>query len=201
VILAKVDFDEQALIAHIKDIVDTTVKHVDATAEPIQEIVIANVVDNKNWNPEAVYSPHDPNAGKPYDLKLSGQLLDTIKEKSAPNRSKDGFSIGIGNISKLEALRSKSGSHPSEKSANAPYWRFVVFGHGPPRQTWVFQTLGYKNGKRFGKIVRSDTGGRMRGTPPTYMFSNGLKASIDRINFIINDAMLDGVKEVEGRWR
>lgn len=113
------------------------------------------------------------------------------------------FSVSIGDIDNLDKLRSKRedfGSvSPSDKSRDAPYWRYVVFGHSPPRQNFTFLKTGdvpSRGGasKPIGAIVRSSNS-KMKGTPPTHMYSNGFMASIPSINQKISEAIAKAIAD------
>ena len=167
----------------------------------IREAIVEEVVNQQNWNPQAVYSPKSVQSGK-YDLILSGQLLSAISDPSRNiiTSSRSRAKIGVGNINFLDALRSKreaygSGGSVSARSKNAPYWKFVVWGHSAPKGNFAFKRGTPKDGKDVGDIVRTDDyKEKMRGTPPTYMFENGWMMAQSKIRKIMRDSISEAMR-------
>lgn len=205
--MAKITFsiDVNKIEQHMQDMVRYIEKNILQEAPlAIRDAIVKEVLNQNNWNPAAIYSPHSVQSGK-YDLNMSGQLLATIGNESynTISQGEKQARIGIGNIDVLDGLRSRRGdfgsSYPSDYSKNAPYWRFVVFGHRPPRMDVTFARKGSFAGKDVGDIVPGQP--RMAGTPPTYMFSNGLMAAQTEIDKILKDAINNTVKGLNAKWR
>lgn len=200
-----ISFDMNKFNRHMSDIENYITKNILQEAPiAIRAIIVKEVLNQSNWNPEAVYSHLSSQSGK-YDLNMSGQLLSTIGNESYNTISVDGkkVSIGIGNIEQLEQLRSQrelfGSPSPSAYSADAPYWRFVVFGHSPPKGDFTFARTGSVGGKDSGLITPGKP--KMKGTPPTYMFENGLFVAKTEIDKVINQAITNTVKGLNAKWR
>lgn len=199
------NLDTHKIERHIQDIVTSIEKgFLDEVPVEIRRILMREVLNRNNWNPAAVYSSKSAQSGK-YDLNMSGQLLSTIGDESLNSIIRQGqkVNINIGNIQVLESLRSQrslwGSTWPSEKSANAPYWRFVVWGHSAPRMNVAFVRRGSVGGKDVGDIVPGVP--KMKGTPPTYMFENGWFVAQKEINRVLSAKTNEIVRGLNAKWR
>lgn len=135
----------------------------------IHEIIHKGVFDNKNYNPNAVYSEHNPyQAGEIYDLMHSGKLYLTLKNEPITVKETSGVdypnkvSVKYGSVENLD-----------EK---AKYWRDLVYGRETlygyafhPTNT-VISPLGKQ--KLEGYIYRAGNKAKVGGISPTWMFES-----------------------------
>lgn len=170
-------------------------------AKNISDVVVEEVLNKDNWNDEARYKV-GPHTGSKYDGQFSGQLFDNIRNNVSIVFTKNGFKIGIGNISLLDAMGTKSESSTTSYSKSFPYWRSFVYGRRPSL-THSFKWDGvsfysFGDSKPYGKII---PGGKMRGQKGTYMFHKGLHASRSKVSDLVYKYLADVSRRVKTRWR
>lgn len=168
----------------------------------IAEITLEQVLNRDNWNNSARYGI-GPKKGSKYDGEFSGNMIRTIRETVvAKTEGNSGFSVKIGDISRLDALKTQSESSSSLASKNFPYWRSFVYGRKRIKgYRFVWDGVSYYpfgDAKPKGQIKYR---GAMSGTDGTYMFHNGLHAASKKIDEAVRESLREAVGRVKNKWR
>lgn len=187
--LFKIDFSSNELEKNLKKGLLNGIKSgVEIALSEIRDEAIEKITDNQYWNKDAVYKT-GPQEGEKYDLEETGQVMSVLREREPvqPDKGRLGFSVGVGNIEKLDSLVSpRKGSNPDNR-----YWRLVVYGRAAI-PGWKFVKTGVKNGKIRGYAVQKDRHS-IAPSEPTMMIENGLKEASKSFSKIVSSAIKKGI--------
>jgi hypothetical protein len=174
-----IEQDMTSITKQLNQFVDDIRQQVEASLVEIRDVVVKEVTDNRNWNPEAVYKNGGMNYGLPYTLEDTGQFLNTVRDKSLNTITSGGsqITLGIGHTTALDSLR------PSHEGAQkgVKYWRMLVYGRARI-PGWKFIPT---SGNRGFSLRRSNSA--IAPSEATHMFENGLAVAQRYIPDIVNE--------------